>query len=96
MVVVLFVFKVISDECVCVCVCPSPSDFSETVEVIIVKRSTMTTPDMGMHHVLIILTLTFIQGHTDLKHEDNNMFDYVRNYSSNAHQVCYRLMVNIR
>ena len=24
-----------------------------------------------MHHVLIILTLTFIQGHIDLKHEHN-------------------------
>ena len=26
---------------------------------------------MKMHHVLIILTLTFIQGHTDLNHENN-------------------------
>ena len=27
--------------------------------------------DMLMHHMLIILTLTFIQGHTDLDHENN-------------------------
>ena len=27
--------------------------------------------DIGMHQVLIILTLTFIQGHTDLNHENN-------------------------
>ena len=26
--------------------------------------------------VLIILTLTFIQGHTDLNHENNKMFDF--------------------
>ena len=26
---------------------------------------------MVMHHMLIILTLTFIQGHTDLNHEKN-------------------------
>ena len=31
----------------------------------------MTASDMGMHHVLIMLTLTFIQGHTDLDHENN-------------------------
>ena len=26
---------------------------------------------MRMHHVIIILTFTFIQGHTDLNHEHN-------------------------
>ena len=52
---------------VCVSVCVSlASDFSETVEVIVVKLGTLTASDMKMHHVLIILTLTFIQGHTDL------------------------------
>ena len=35
-------------------------------QVIIIKLNTMTASDMRMHHVLIILTLTFIQGHTDL------------------------------
>ena len=31
----------------------------------------MTASDMMMHHVLIVLTLTFIQGHTDQNHENN-------------------------
>ena len=50
------------------------SDSSETVEIIIVKLGTVTAWDMRMHHVLIILTLTFIQGHTDLNHEKNKCF----------------------
>ena len=48
------------------------SDSSETVEIIIVKHGVVTASDMGMHHILIILTLTFIQGHTYLNHESNN------------------------
>ena len=54
------------------------SDSLETVEVIIVKLCTMSTSDMRMLHVfartsnilldLIILTLSFILGHTDLNH----------------------------
>ena len=47
--------------CVCVYVCPS-----ETIKVNIIKLGAVTTSDMRMHHVLIILTLTFNQGHTDL------------------------------
>ena len=47
------------------------NDSLETVEVIIVKLGTDTDSDMGMHHVLLILTLPFIQGHTDLNHENN-------------------------
>ena len=47
------------------------SDSSETGEVIIVRFGTMTTSDMRMYHVLIKLTLTFIQGHTNLNHENN-------------------------
>ena len=59
-------------ECLCVCVCVSLAiDSLETVDVIIVNLCTVTASDMGMHHVLIILTLTFIQGHTDLNHENN-------------------------
>ena len=64
--------------CVCVCVCvylsvcvSLASDFSETIEVTIVKLGTVTASDMGMLHLLIILTLTFIQGHIDLNHENN-------------------------
>ena len=52
------------------CVCVSlAGDSSETVEVIIVKLGTVTASDTKMHHVLIILTLTFIQGHTDLNQD---------------------------
>ena len=72
------------------------SDFLETVEIMIVKFSTMTTPDMRMHHVRIIITLAFIQGHTDLNHENNKCLiisETIQAYdddddSNNAHQVC--------
>ena len=47
------------------------SDSSETVEVMIIKLGMLIASDMRMHHVLIILTLIFIQGHTDLNHENN-------------------------
>ena len=36
---------------------------------VLIKLGTITALDMLMHHVLIILTLTFIQGRTDLNHE---------------------------
>ena len=56
----------------CVCVFLT-SDSLETIEVIIVKLSTVTASDMRlrMHLVLIVLTLTFIQGHIDLNDENN-------------------------
>ena len=44
-------------------------DSLETVEVVIIKFGMVTASDMGMQHVLIILT--FIQGHTDHNHENN-------------------------
>ena len=47
------------------------NDSSEAVEVNIVKLGTVNDSDMGMYHVLIILTLPFIQGHTYLNHENN-------------------------
>ena len=47
------------------------SDPSETVQIVIVKPGTVTASDMRMHLVLIILPLTFIQGHADLNHENN-------------------------
>ena len=53
--------------CQCVCVSVLASDSSETVEVTTIKLGTVTATDMRMHHVLM-LTLTFIQGHTDLNH----------------------------
>ena len=55
---------------VCLSVCVSlASDSLETIEVIIIKLGMETAPDMVMHHVLIILTLTFIQEYTDLNDE---------------------------
>ena len=57
---------------VCLSVCVSlVSDSSETIEVITIKLGMVTSSDLPMHHVLIILTSTFIQGHTDFKHEKN-------------------------
>ena len=55
------------------CMCVSlASDSLETVEVIIVKLGSVTASEMGMHQVLVILFLTFIQfqGHTDFNHEN--------------------------
>ena len=76
--VAFFVFKVfglwkslrklkIDEAIVCVCMsiflCVSlASDSWETIEVI--KLGMVTASDMVMHRVFIILTLTFIQGHT--------------------------------
>ena len=52
--------------------CPSVASYiSETSDAIAVKLDTMTATVTGMHHILIILTLTFIHGHTDLNHENN-------------------------
>ena len=31
----------------------------------------VTASDVVMHHMLIILTMTFILGHTDLNHDNN-------------------------
>ena len=45
---------------------------SETSEAIAIKFDTVTASVTRMHHVLMILTLTFIQGHTDLNYENNN------------------------
>ena len=72
--------------CVCVCVCARAracvsvcvsvflaSDYLETVEVTIVNLGMVTASDMGIQHVLIILTSTFIQGHTDLNREKINV-----------------------
>ena len=54
---------------VCVCVCLSvASHISETTKAIAIKCDTVTASAMRMHHVLIILTLALVQGHTDLSH----------------------------
>ena len=55
-----------------VSVCMSiASDSAETIEVVIIQLSTVTASNMLKHHVLSILALTFIQGHTDMNHENN-------------------------
>ena len=60
---------------VCVCVCVSlASAYSETINVIVINLCTVTATDLIMHHVLIILTLTFIQGRADLKIEVDHLF----------------------
>ena len=45
----------------CVCVCMRAC----------IKLGIVTATDMRMHHVFIILTLTFIQGQPDLNHGNN-------------------------
>ena len=58
--------------CVCVCVILSvASCISETSEAIAIKFDLVTASVTGMHHMLIIFTLTFIQVHKDLNHETN-------------------------
>ena len=58
--------------CVCVCVCPSQAiPGPKTIEVIIIKVGRANASDMVMYHVLIILTLNFIQGHTYVNHENH-------------------------
>ena len=57
---------------VCASVCLSlASDSSESIEVVIITLGTMTASDLRMHHMFITLTLTLIQGHIDLNHENN-------------------------
>ena len=62
---------------VCACmrvhvyVCPSQAIPQKLSKVIIIKLGMVTSSDMRMHRMLIILTSTFIQGHTNLNHENN-------------------------
>ena len=87
----LFVFSLKSDfeqvyvrrgqsERVCVCVCVHRKRFLGTV----------TTSDMIMHHVLIILAMAFIQGRIDLNHENNKCTIISENVQAiNAYHVCF-------
>ena len=45
--------------------------------------------------MLIILTLTFIQGHRDLNHDYNKRFDYFRNNWSSAHAVTFEVQLKV-
>ena len=82
--------------CVCVCVCVRvcvcvsiSSDSSETVQVIIVTFGTVAASVLKIHHVIITLTLTFIQGHTVRNHENNAcLIISATIYSGNTHEAC--------
>ena len=67
--------------CVCVCVCPSQAIPRKLI--VIIKFGTVTASVMTMHRVLIILTLIFIQGHTDIT-LNVRLFPF----SSNTDHVC--------
>ena len=72
------------------CVCESlTGDAPETIEVIIIGM--VRTSDMVMHHVLIILSLTFIQGHTILN-DDNNKCSII---SENVQAIPIKFAVKI-
>ena len=47
------------------------SDSSESIKAIITKLATVTASDMGLHHGLNMLTLTFVQCHIDLNRKNN-------------------------
>ena len=57
------------DEAVSVCL-SLESDPLETIEVVIIKFGTVTASDLRLHFVLITMTFTLFQGHTDLSHEN--------------------------
>ena len=58
--------------CLSVCLSASvASHISETSKAIAIKFDTVTASVMRMHHVSIILTLAFAQGHTHLNHQNN-------------------------
>ena len=52
------------------------SHISKTSEAI-AEFDTVTASVTRMHHMLIILTVTIIQGHTDLNHENNKCGFYL-------------------
>ena len=55
--------------CVCMCVCLSVASYiSETRKAIAITFGTVTASGTRMHDVLIIMTLTFIEGNTDFNH----------------------------
>ena len=55
---------------VCLSVCTSPA-IPQKLLVIIIILGTMIASVIRMHHVSILVILTFIQGHTYLNHENN-------------------------
>ena len=58
--------------CVSVSVRPSvASHISKTSEAIAIKFDTVTASITTMYHMQTTLTLTFVESHTDLTHENN-------------------------
>ena len=51
--------------------CPSQAIPQKLLKSSSSNLAQVTASDMVMHHVLIILTMTFIEGYTDLNHENN-------------------------
>ena len=86
--------------CMCVCVCMCVRACVCTVQVTFVKLGMVTASDKGLHQVLIILTLSFIQGHTDLHHENNKCsffnFKLIRSKTSVRNVKADFLSVNKR
>ena len=68
------------------------SDISEISEAIAIKLDTMTASVTEMHHMLIISTLTFTQGHADLiLNHENKKYSIISDCLSygNASHVNY-------
>ena len=65
--------KLMIEQILSVCVCPSQVIPRKLLkfEAVIIKHFKVTASDMRMHHMLIILTLIFIQSRTDLNIENN-------------------------
>ena len=72
---------------VCLPICPPPAIIiSENSKTISITFEKVTTLVPRMHHVLIILTLTFIQSDTGLNHENNQYSIIIETVQ--AVQVC--------
>ena len=79
--------------CVAMCLYVSlASDSSVTITVTIVKLGTMTASDMRLHHVLIMLTLTFIQGHTHINQENNKCSIISENVQATPIRVAVKIV----
>ena len=56
-----------------VCLSVASQPYLRVSEAKTTKLDTVTASVMRMHHVLIVLTFTFIQDHTDLDRENNSL-----------------------
>ena len=67
---------------------------SETIKVLIIKlgKVRVTASNMVLYHMLLILTLTYIHGHTDLNHENNTCLIISETVPSNPHHVAVKIV----